>query len=201
MLNASRENKLRLRKKCASMATKLLECIRTNIRGLYPTTTINGQMYFITFIDDFLRYSYVYLTHEKSQALNVFKIYKAEVENQLNQRIKSVRSNRGGEYYCRFIELGQHPIVFSLFLREHGIVANYTMPRTPKQNGVAKRRNRTLINMVKSMMSNSTLLEFLWDEALKTVVHILNRIPTKIVLKNPYELWVDSKPTLNYLHV
>ena len=66
----------------------------------------------------------MYLIHEKPEALNVFKIYKVEVENQLNPRIKSVRFDRGGEYYDRFTKLGQHPSAFSLFLREHGIVAN-----------------------------------------------------------------------------
>lgn len=75
------------------------------------------------------------------------------------------------------------------------------MPGTPEQNGVAERRNRTLIDMVRSMMSNSTLPKFLWDEALKTAVHILNRVPSKVVPKTPYELWVDRKSTLNYLHV
>ena len=75
------------------------------------------------------------------------------------------------------------------------------MPGTPKQNDVAKRQNRTLIDTVRSIMSNSTLLEFLWGEPLKTVFHILNRVPTKDVLKTPYELWVGRKSTLNYLHV
>ena len=75
------------------------------------------------------------------------------------------------------------------------------MPGTPKQNGVAKRRNRTLIDMVRSMMSNSTLPKFLWGEALTIVVHILNRVPSKDVPKTPYELWVGRKPNLNYLHV
>ncbi|KAL6328200.1 hypothetical protein AAG906_034343 [Vitis piasezkii] len=134
------------------------------------------------------------------EAIDVFKIYKAEVESQLNRRIKSVRSDRGGEYYGRFTESGQHLSAFALFLREHGIIANYTMLGTPEQNGVAERRNRTLIDMVRSMMSNSTLPEFLWGEALKTI-HILNRVPSKVVPKTPYELWVGRKPTLNYLHV
>lgn len=75
------------------------------------------------------------------------------------------------------------------------------MPGTPEQNGVAERRNRTLIDMVRSIMSNSTLPEFLWGEALKTAVHILNRVPSKVVPKTPYELWVGRKPTLNYIHV
>ncbi|RVX16253.1 Retrovirus-related Pol polyprotein from transposon TNT 1-94 [Vitis vinifera] len=122
--------------------------------------------------------------------LDVFKIYKVGVENQLNRRIKSVRSDRGGEYYGRFTESGQHLSAFALFLREHGIIANYTMPGTPEQNGVAERRNRTLIDMVRSMMSNSTLPEYLWGEALKTAIHILNRVPSKVVPKTPYELWV-----------
>ena len=61
---------------------------------------------------------------------------------------------------------------------------------TPEQNGVVKRQNRTLIDIVRSMMSNSTLPEFLWGETLKTAVHILNRVPSKDVPKTPYELWV-----------
>ena len=55
--------------------------------------------------------------------------------------------------------------------------------------------------MVKSMMSNSTLPGYLWGKALKTAIHILNRVPSKVVPKTPYELWVGRKPTLNYLHV
>ena len=83
----------------------------------------------------------------------------------------------------------------------YGIVSNYTMLGTPKQNDIAEQRNRTLIDMVRSMISHLTLLEFLWGEPLKTVVHILNRVPTKVVLKSPYELGVRRKSTFNYLHV
>ncbi|RVW14991.1 hypothetical protein CK203_090430 [Vitis vinifera] len=98
------------------------------------------------------------------RALDVFKIYKAEVENQLNRRIKSVRSDRGGEYYGRFTESGQHLSAFALFLREHGIITNYTMPGIPEQNG-----------------------------ALKTAVHILNRVPSKAVPKTPYDGRIELK--------
>ncbi|GMP36789.1 hypothetical protein CsSME_00008798 [Camellia sinensis var. sinensis] len=136
-----------------------------------------------------------------SEALDMFKLYKAEVENQLGRRIKSVRSDRGGEYYGRFTESGQNPSAFALFLAENGIVANYTMPGTPEQNGVAERRNRTLLDMMRSMMSNSSLPDYLWGEALKTAVHVLNRVPSKAVPVTPYELWVGRKPNLNYLHV
>jgi hypothetical protein len=71
----------------------------------------------------------------------------------------------------------------------------------PRQNGVVERRNRTLMDIVRSMLSYSTLPISLWMEALKTVVHIINRVPSKSVPKTPYEMWTERKPTLNYLHV
>jgi len=62
------------------------------------------------------------------------------------------------------------------------------MPGTPEQNGVAERHNRTLKDMVRSMMSNSNLPEYLWGEALKTALYILNRVPSKSIPKTPFEL-------------
>nr|KYP42481.1 Retrovirus-related Pol polyprotein from transposon TNT 1-94 [Cajanus cajan] len=80
------------------------------------------------FIDDFSRYGYIYLIHEKAKSLDVFKNYKAKVENQLNKRIKSVRSDRGGEYYGRYDNSGeQHPGPFAKFLEECGMVPQYTV--------------------------------------------------------------------------
>jgi len=88
-----------IRKFGAKRSLDILEVIHTDICGPFPTASWNGQRYFITFTDDYSRYGYLYLIHEKSQALDVFKAYKAEVENQLNKKIKVVRSDRGGEYY------------------------------------------------------------------------------------------------------
>ena len=71
----------KVKKKGASRATELLECIHSNIWRPYLIPTINGHKYFFSFIDDFSRDSYVYLICEKSEALDVFKIYKVGVEN------------------------------------------------------------------------------------------------------------------------
>ena len=109
--------------------------------------------------------------------MDKFNIFKAEVENQHDKRIKIVRSDRGGEYYGRHTPYGQVPRPFARFLQETGIVAQYSMSGEPQQNGVAERRNRTLMDMVRSMMSYSTLPLGLWMEALKTAIHILNRVP------------------------
>jgi hypothetical protein len=75
------------------------------------------------------------------------------------------------------------------------------MPSEPQQNGVTERRNRTLMDMVRNMLSYSTLPVGLWMEALKTAIHILNRVPSKSVSKTSYELWTGHKPSLNYIRV
>ncbi|KAI3796687.1 hypothetical protein L1987_39366 [Smallanthus sonchifolius] len=93
------------------------------------------------------------------------------------------------------------PGPFYEFCKGQGIVNQYTIPGTPQQNGVAERRNRTLMNMVRSMLANSGLPSFLWIEALKAAVHILNRVPSKSVPKNPYALWTGRKPSLRYMKV
>ncbi|RVW97572.1 Retrovirus-related Pol polyprotein from transposon TNT 1-94 [Vitis vinifera] len=151
--------------------------------------------------DDFSRYMYLYILHNKNEALDAFKVFKAEVEKQYGKQIKIVRSDRGGEYYGRYLEDGQSPGPFAKFLQEHGIVAQYTMPGSPDQNGVAERRNRTLLDMVRSMLSSSKLPKFLWTEALKTTVYILNRVPTKAVPKTPFELLKCWKPSLRHMRV
>ena len=112
-----------------------------------------------------------------------------------------MRSDRGGEYYGRHAPFGQVPGPFAKYLEENGIKAQYSMLGEPQQNGVAERRNRTLMDMVRSMLSYSTLPVEMWMEALKTAAHILNRVPSKSVPKTPYELWFGNKPTLNYLRV
>ena len=142
---------------------------------------------------------YLYILHNKNEALDDFKVFNAEVEKQYGKQIKIVRSDRGGEYYGRYLEDGQSPGPFAKFLQEHGIVAQYTMPGSPDQNGVAERRNRTLLDMVRSMLSSSKLPKFLWTEALKTTVYILNRVPTKAVRKTPFELLKGWKPSLRHM--
>jgi hypothetical protein len=162
---------------------------------------VDGFDSLITFTDDFSRYDYIYPIKERSEALDKFKIFKAEVENQHNIRIKLVRSDHGGEYYGRHTPYDQVPEPFARFLPENCIVTQYSMSGDPQQNGVVERRSHTLMDMVRSMLSYSTLPISLCMEALKTAVHILNRVPSKSVPKTPYEMWTGRKPTLNYLHV
>ena len=115
-----------------------MELIQTDICGPFPTTSWNGQQYFISFIDDYSCYGYLYLIHEKFQSLDVFKSYKAEVENQLGKKIKAIKSNCSGEYYGRYDGSSeQRPGPFARYLQECGIVSQYTMLGTPSQNDIA----------------------------------------------------------------
>ncbi|GKA38644.1 putative reverse transcriptase domain-containing protein [Tanacetum coccineum] len=84
---------------------------------------------------------------------------------------------------------------------DHGIIAHRTPPYTPQHNGVSERRNRTLLDMVRSMMSQTTLPKSFWDYALETAARILNMVPTKKVEKTPYEVWHGQAPKLSYLKV
>nr|GEV45697.1 retrotransposon protein, putative, Ty1-copia subclass [Tanacetum cinerariifolium] len=116
----------------------------------------------------------------------------AEVENQLGKTIKSLRSDHGGEYMSQgFLD----------HLKDHGIIAHRTPPYTPQHNGVSERRNRTLLDMVRSMMSQTTLPKSFWDYTLETAARILNMVPTNKVEKTPYEVWHVKAPKLFYLKV
>ena len=159
-------------KRSAKRSTNLLEIIHTDICCL--DMDVNGPKYFITFIDDYSRYMYLYSLRSKDEALGAFKVFKAEVENQCGKHIKIVRSDRGEEYYDKYTENGQAPGAFAKLLQENGIAAQYTMRGSSYQNGVAERRNQTLMDMIRSMRSNTKLPQYLWSEALKTVVYILN---------------------------
>ena len=105
-------------KKNTNRSSNILEIIHTNI--CCPDMDMPCQKYFITFIDDYSRYMYVYLLHNKYEVLNVFKVFKAEVENQCGKQIQIVRYDRDGEYYGRYTKNRQAPGPFAKFLQEHG---------------------------------------------------------------------------------
>ena len=173
-------------------AKDLLGIVHIDVCGPFRTIARDGARFFITFTDDFSRYGYVYLMKHKHEAFEMFKLFQSEVENQLNKTIKILRSNRGGEY------LNDE---FLSHLETRGIVSQLTPPRTPQHNGVSERRNRTLLDMVRSMMNRSTLPLSFWSYALITATRILNMAPTKKLDKTPYEIWHGKVPSLSYLKV
>jgi transposase InsO family protein len=130
-----------------------LELIHSDICEMNDVLTEGGQRYFITMIDDASRYCYVYLLKTKDKVLNCFKTYKAEVKNQLEKNIKCFRFDRGGEYFSN---------EFDLFCVEHGIIHERTLPYSLQSKGVAERKNRTLTDLVNSMLETAGLSKAWW---------------------------------------
>nr|GEW89393.1 hypothetical protein [Tanacetum cinerariifolium] len=128
----------------------------------------------------------------KHELFETFKVFQKEIENQLGKTIKSLCFVCGDEYMSQ--EFLDH-------LKDHGIIAHCTPPYTPQHNGVSERRNRTLLDMVRFMMSQTTLLKSFWDYALETAARILNMVLTKKVENTPYKLWHGQAPKLSYLKV
>ena len=128
-----------IKKFCTRWNSDIFNLVDADICGPFSIASSNDHRYFITFTNNYSFYGYLQLIHEKSQLLDMFKIYKAEVKNQLNRKIKAIRFDHSGEYYGRYDGSGRCPGSFINFLKECGIVAQYTMSGISCQNGVAER--------------------------------------------------------------
>lgn len=162
-------------------ATKALELVHYDICGPIKPTSNGGKNYFIIFIDDYTRKTWIYFLQKKSKALRVFKSFKVHVENESGRTIKTLRTDYRGEYCsAKLIK----------FCNNHGIRKELTTPYTPQQNGVSERKNRTILNMVRSMLAKGRFLKTCWPQATNWSIHVLNRSPTFAVQNmTPEEAW------------
>ena len=170
-----------------------LELIHSDVCGPMPGRSKGGSRYFVTFIDDHTRRTFVYFIRSKDQVEKRFREFKSLVENQLQCRIKGLRSDNGGEYISYHLKD---------VLRQAGIVHETSAPYCPQQNGTAERANRTIIEKARCMLRFSGLDDSFWAEAVATSVYIKNRSPTAIIgHMTPEEAWTGTKPDLSHLKV
>ena len=134
----------------------------------------------------------MYLLRSKDETENTFFVYKEEVENQLDKKIKRLRSDRGGEYVTNSLKE---------YCEENGIIHEFTAPYCPQSNGIAERKNRTLKEMMNALLGSSGLPDNMWGEAVLSACYILNKVSHKKLDKTPYELWKGHPPNLKYLKV
>lgn len=171
----------------------ILELIHTDVCS-FPTPTINGEKYFVSFIDDFSRKSFVVILKAKSEVFEAFKMFKSFVERQTNKKVKSLLSDNGGEYLSNN---------FKKYLADLGIKHITTVPYTPQQNGIAERFNRIVCDKTRCLLTHANLPPELWGEALKTAVYLKNCSPTKAI-KNavPLQVWNGGKSlSLKHLRI
>ena len=182
-----------LPKKSKSRSAKSLELLHTDLCGPMQIPSIGGSRYFFSVTDDYSRYKNVYFLKTKDEALHKFKEYVNQMENFTNNKVKSVRSDNGGEYISN---------AFLEYCAEKGIHHEFSNPYTPEQNGVSERLNRTLMESARSMLFHARLPLLFWAEAVKCATYICNRSPTAALKdKTPYECWYGSKPDLSNLRV
>ena len=174
-------------------ASRPLEIVHTDVCGPLKPISTGGNQYFLTFIDDYSRKTWVYFLKRKSEVFDIFKEFKILVERRRGHYIKVLRSDQGGEFTSD---------LFEMFCKEHGIIHQLTPPYTPQLNGVAERKNRTILDMARSMIKGKDLPREFWAEAVATAVYLLNRCPTKSVRNmTPEEAWSSFKPSVAHLRV
>jgi hypothetical protein len=126
-------NKTRIRFKAKEFSTsKPLELVHTDLCGPTRTKSLQGESYFMLFIDDFTRMGWICFLKEKSEESNKFKAFKTLVENEKKTKIKCLRLDNGGEFTSK---------EFDIFFETHGIRRKFSVARTPQKNGIVERRN------------------------------------------------------------
>jgi transposase InsO family protein len=145
-------------KKANWRASEKLQLIHSDLCGPITPTTVSNKRYILTFIDDFSRKTWLYLLAEKGETFEKFKHFKTKVEKETGMSIRCLRSDRGGEYTSQ---------VFQEFCSTQGIKRQFSTSYTPQQNGVAERKNRTLMNMVRCLLVEGKMPRNLWAEAAK----------------------------------
>ena len=127
--------------------------IHSDICGPMSTKALSNGEYFVTFVDDHSRKTWIYFLKTKDEDFDRFREFKALVENMTGKKIKVLRSDNGGEYMDKD---------FTNFCAKEGIKREWTTPSNPQQNGVAKQKNRTIVGVEKAMLYNLDLPIFLW---------------------------------------
>ncbi|TMC14556.1 MAG: DDE-type integrase/transposase/recombinase, partial [Chloroflexi bacterium] len=175
-------------------ATEPLELVHSDTSGQITPTSLGGANAYVTFTDDATGMVFLEPIKNRSakEMLRVFKEFKAMVENQLNKKIKRLRTDGGGEYAAA---LGR-------YLKKKGILHEKTAPYSPDQNGVSERMNRTIMERTKAVLADTNLPKILWMEIASTVAYLRNRSPTRAIKgKTPYEAWFGRKPSLSHIRI
>lgn len=175
-------------KESESKSSAVLDLVHTDICGPMRTATLGGRKYFLTFTDDYSRYTVVYIVRRKSETLEKIKEFVEMAKTQFGRKPKILRSDRGGEYIGNQVRN---------YLKSNGIVGQLTVPYSPQQNGVAERKNRYIVEMARCMLIDAKLDDRFWGEAVVTANHMQNRLPSRSIQGTPYERWFGRKPDLS----
>ncbi|GKC66267.1 putative ribonuclease H-like domain-containing protein [Tanacetum coccineum] len=170
-----------------------LELLHMDLCGPMRVASINEKRYILVIVDDYSRFTWVYFLRTKDETPEIIKNFIARVQLNYNAKVHKIRTDNGTEFKNATLKAHYEKL---------GIMQQFLIARTPQQNGVVERRNRTLVEAARTMLIFSRLPEFLWAEAVSTACFTQNRsiIHTRYN-KTPYELLHGRKPNVEYFHV
>jgi hypothetical protein len=170
-----------------------LEMLHMDLFGSIAYISIDRSKYCLVIVDDYSRFTWVFFLQEKSQTQETLKGFLRRVQNEFGLRIKKIRSDNGTEFKNSQIEG---------FLEGEGIKHEFSSPYTAQQNGVVERKNRTLLDMARTMLDEDKTSDRFWAEAINTACYAINRLYLhRILKKTSYELLTGKKPNVSYFRV
>jgi histone deacetylase 1/2 len=174
----------------STVYTKPFEVIHCDLWGPAPFVSYYGYSYYITFVDTFTKYTWIYFLKSKADALKAFKQFLALVQNQFNASIKALQSDWGGEF---------RP--FTALLNDLGIVHRLTCPHTSHQNGTVERKHRQIVEMGLTLLSHASLPLKFWDHSFTQSVYLINKLPSSALsnFQSPHHALYKSHPDYTHL--
>ncbi|GJW13655.1 putative ribonuclease H-like domain-containing protein [Tanacetum coccineum] len=186
-----KQHKASCKAKLVNSISKPLHMLHMDLFGPINVKSIMKKSYCLVVTDDFSRFYWVFFFATKDETNGILKTFITEIENQLDYKVKVIRSDNGTEFKNS---------VMNQFCEMKGIKREFSVARTPQQNGVAERRNRTLIEAARTMLVDSKLPTTFWAEAVNTACYVLNRVLViKPHTKTPYELIRGRTPLIDFM--
>ncbi|GJW02378.1 putative ribonuclease H-like domain-containing protein [Tanacetum coccineum] len=186
-----KQHKASCKSKVLNLITKPLFMLHMNLFGPTFVSSLMHKKYCLVVTDDYIRFTWVFFLTTKDETSKILKNFIKEIENLVDKKVKIIKSDNGTEFKNK---------VMDDFCREKGIKREYIVARTPQQNGVAKRRNKTLIEAARTILADSKLPTIFWVEAVSTACYVQNMV----LVVNPhnkthYELFRGFKPVLSFM--
>ena len=174
-------------------SNELFGLIHSDVWGNAPIESKEGFKYFVTFIDDKSRATWLYLLKSKREVCSIFQDFCSMIENQFNTTIKVLRTDNGTEYM-------NHN--FQTFLHSKGIIHQTSCVGTPQQNGIAERKNRHLLEVTRALLFSANLPKDYWSYAVLTGCYLINRLPSRVLdFQSPFEILYNRKADISHLRV
>ena len=166
-----------------------LDLIHSDLWGPSPLLSHFGFLYYVIFVDDYRRFTWLYHLKRKSNIFSIFLEFKTFVENSFSRKIKAFQSDGGEEFQA-----------LQPLFKQHGILHRISCPHSPEQNGTAERKHRHIIEATLSLLQMASMPSKYWDEASSTTIYLINRVPSPLLkLVSSFELLFHCPPDYSFM--